>query len=85
MIHFFNRKELTATFHLKEKNRICTELDAAKIDYHIKVVNRNSSSYLSDSRWRTGTLGQMQDYTYEYIIYVKRKDYSRAEYLLRNR
>ena len=78
MISIFNRKELLATFDLKRKSNICDKLDGDNIDYHIKVINRNSPSAFSDGRGRVGTLGQNLELSYEYIIYVKKKDYERA-------
>jgi len=78
MITLFNRKELLATFSVKQQAEVRDRLAAAGIDYRVKTVNRNSPSPLSDTRARTGTLGQNMDLVYEYIIYVKRGDYEKA-------
>lgn len=85
MITIFNRKELTVTFDLSEQARIRTLLAAEGIDYSVKTVNRLSASPISSgSRSRTGTYGQNTEAMTEYIIYVKKVDYDRAENLIRD-
>lgn len=82
MISIFNRRELVATFDLKRKSNICDSLDSNNINYHVKVINRNSPSAFSDTRGRVGTLGQNLDLSYEYIIYVKKKDFEFAKKII---
>lgn len=85
MITVFNRKELTVTFDLNEQARVRTLLAAEGIDYSVKTVNRMSASPISSgSRSRTGTYGQNTEAMIEYIIYVKKVDYDRAENLIRD-
>jgi hypothetical protein len=80
MIHIFNRKELGIVFSMKEQTRIRETLSTNKIDYHIKTVNRMSSSPFSrGTRGRTGSYGQNMDVNYQYIFYVQKKDYDRAK------
>lgn len=82
MISIFNRRELVSTFDLKRKSNVCDSLDSNNIDYYIKVINRNSPSAFSDTRVRMGTLGQNLDLSYEYIIYVKKKEFQRAKQVI---
>ena len=57
MITIFNRKELLVTFDLKRQNYVRDILSANGIDYVIKVVDRQNSSFFSNSRARVGSLG----------------------------
>lgn len=82
MISIFNRRELIATFDIKRKSDICDTLGNNNIDYHVKVINRNSPSAFSDNRARTGTLGQNMDLSYEYIIYVKKIQFEQAKRMI---
>lgn len=82
MITIFNRKEVFVTFSMEIQAKTREALTANNIDYTVKVVNRNSPSALSDTRAGTGTLGQNLDIAYEYIFYVRSKDYDKAVFLL---
>ena len=67
---------------MEEQTAIRNALVAAGVDYRVKVINRMSPSPVAaGSRARTGTLGQKQDLTYEYIIYVRRKDWDKARHV----
>ena len=80
MITLFNRKELTVTYDMNEQARVRTLLAGEGIDYFVKTVNRlSASSFSSGSRVRTGTYGQNTEAMTEYIFYVKKVDYERAE------
>lgn len=81
MITIFNRKELRTTFSMKEQIEIRNALRAAQIEHITKVINRNSSSPFRGERGGMGTLGQSIENAYEYIIYVRKKDYERAEHV----
>ena len=79
MITVFNRKELIVTFDMKEQSRIRTLLVEGGIDYSVKTVNRLSASpFSAGSRARTGTYGHNTEAMIEYVIYVKKADYERA-------
>lgn len=83
MITVLNRKELTITFDMNERSRVCNILADHGIDYQIKTVNRMSPSPISaGTRGRTGTMGQNYDAAIEYIIYVKKSDYGEAQHLI---
>lgn len=84
MITVFNRKELLVTYDMKRQSEIRTILGNYKIDYDVKVKNFLSSSPMrAGFRTYTGTLGVDLTKSYEYKIYVKRTDYERAVFLMK--
>jgi len=82
MINIFNRKELTTTFSMEKQSKVRSILSDNNIKYYIKTINRNSPSAFSDTRLRTGTFGQSMKLSYEYIIYVHKKDYDKAKAII---
>ena len=84
MITVFNRKELHLTYDMNERVRICDILRANNIAYYTKTVNTTASSFGHSRRADYGTLGLNTDYMYEYHIYVHKKDYDTALYLIHN-
>ena len=83
MITIFNRKELLITMDMSRQSNVRDILSANGIDYIIKVINLQSTSAVGSIRGRIGNLGINQDYSYEYKIYVHRKDYDYALKLIR--
>ncbi len=84
MITIFNRKKLITTYDTKEQARVRDILAANGIDYEVKVVNRMSPSPMAaGTRARTGTFGQSQENMNEYVIYVKKVDYEKANCMLK--
>lgn len=82
MITIFNRKELYITCSMSDQAKVRNALKTEKIEYVTKVINRNSPSPFGSMRGRTGTLGQNMEKAYEYIIYVRKKDLDKAEYVI---
>lgn len=82
MLTIFNRRELLCTFSMQQQARLRDRLEARDIPYSLRTVNRNAPSPFSDTRARTDTPGQNPERTYEYIIYVHKKDYDQACTLL---
>lgn len=82
MITIFNRKELTITYSMEEQAKVRALLATNHIDYKIKVVNRNSPSAFSDTRARTGILGQNMAIAYEYIFFVHRNEFEMAQSIM---
>lgn len=83
MITIFNRKELISTYEMKKQGEIRALLDAEGIDYSVRVINRNSPSpFAAGSRARTGTYGEKLELEYEYTIFVRRRDYENARFVL---
>ena len=53
------------------------------IDYIVKTKNLQNSGALDSQRGRIGNMGINQDYSYEYKIYVHKKDYEAARELIK--
>ena len=83
MITIFNRKELLITMDMSRQSNARDILSANGIDYTIKVTNLQSASAVGNMRGRFGSFGINQNYSYEYKIYVHRKDYDYALKLIR--
>ena len=83
MITIFTRKELLITFDVKHQNHIRDILSANGIKYAVKVTNRQNAAILGSSRARTGSFGVNTDMSYEYKIYVHKKDYDQAMSLIK--
>ena len=80
MIFLWNRKEIYNGFSINELNRIKDSLSEKGIKYDVKVVNRTTSSGFDTLRGRIGSMGENHKYSYEYYIYVHKKDYDEAIY-----
>ena len=79
MITIFNRKRLFSSFSVKAQASLREALAAHKIPYIVNAVNIAGGF----GRAAAGGAGLNLDYAYEYVIYVRKKDYQRAEDLLR--
>ena len=72
------------TFSMEVLSKVRETLAANNIDCTIKTINRNSPSPASrGTRATMGTFGQDQNLSYEYIVYVKKSDYDKAELFTR--
>lgn len=79
MITVFNRKQVFASFSTEKQAEARNILDHNGINYYTKVVNRRSASpFGGGTRSITGSFGEKASYTYEYIIYVHKKDFELA-------
>lgn len=68
---------------MSEQAKIRDKLSQNNIKYYVKTINRMSpSSFARGTRSSTGSFGQNIDLTYEYIIYVHKKDYEQAKYVI---
>lgn len=83
MITIFNCKELILTMDIKRRADICEILSVNKIDYKIKVTNLQNGSLFENKRGRFGSFGINGNSSYEYKIYVHKKDYNYALKLIR--
>ena len=83
MITIFNRKELLITMDLNCQLNARNILSANDIDYIIKVTDLQSASPFENKRGIFGSFGIDQNHSYEYKIYVHRKDYDYALKLIR--
>ena len=73
MLMFWNRKELMITTDLNRQADICNALADHHIACHVTVRDLVGKS----------SLGIDRKYSYEYRIYVRRKDYEKAKWLIR--
>lgn len=80
MITIFNRKRLFSSFSVKAQASLREALAAHKIPYIVNAVNIAGGFGRADIRAAAGGVGLNLDYAYEY---VRKKDYQRAEDLLR--
>lgn len=79
MITIFNRKKVFTSFSMESQAEIRNLLDNNGIKHYVKVVNKRSASpFGNGTRSRTGSFGENFLYTYEYTIYVHKKDYALA-------
>lgn len=77
MITIFNRKEVMNTFSMEQQSKIREILRNNDIDYKYKVINLNNAN-----RGHGMSLGMNEDYSREYYIYVHKKDYDRAQFII---
>lgn len=82
MITIFNRREVYLTYSIDEQAKIRKKLAQNNIKYYIKTINRMSPSPIARGTRSVGTLGQKTGSNYEYIIYVHKKDYDQARYII---
>jgi len=78
MLFIWNRKEIYNGFSIKEFNRIKDILSQKGIKYDYKTVNLKSSSLFDSTRGRVGSMGENLDASYEYYLYVNKKEYDEA-------
>lgn len=83
MITIFNRRELIVTMEMNRQSEVRDVLAQNNIDYAVKTVNLQSAPILGNRRGQVGSLGINQNYSYEYKIYVHKKDYEKAAGLIR--
>ena len=83
MLTIFNRKELIVTMDIHRQAEIRDVLAQNSIDYTVKTKNLQNSGVLDSQRGHTGNMGINQDYSYEYKIYVQKKDYEAARGLIK--
>jgi c-di-GMP-binding flagellar brake protein YcgR len=82
MITIFNRKELLVTLDMARQSEVRNILADNGIKYSVKVVNLQSASVLGSNRSRVGSYGVNQKFSYEYKIYVHKRDYENALHLI---
>lgn len=76
MVNILNRRELILTQSMKRQSEIRAILSANGIDYQLKTLSP------PNQRGHRGSLGINSDCSYEYRIYVHKKDYEKAKYLI---
>lgn len=83
MLTIFNRKELLITMDMKRQADVRELLSKNGIHYSITTINLQSPTASAYGRGHTGSFGISPEHSYEYKIYVHKKDYDRAKYLIR--
>ena len=83
MLTIFNRKELIVTMEMNRQSEVRDILSQNGIDYTVKTTNLHASPILGNRRGRVGNFGINQDYSYEYKIYVHKKDFEKSVCLIR--
>lgn len=83
MLTILNRRELIITYDMNKQSDVRNILAQNNIDYVIKTRNVQGSSAFGSHRGKYGSVGINQDYSYEYKIYVHKKDYEKAVWLIR--
>lgn len=82
MITIFNRKEVLLTMDMKRQADARRTLAENNIDYIVNTTNLLSAPIAGSGRMKFGSGGVDMNYAYEYKIYVHRKDYDRAIWLI---
>ena len=77
MITIFNRKELATISDIEHLSKIRQTLAGSNIDYKISFF----TPLPGNGRYNSGTFGGKRPC---YIIYVKRKDYDEAMFVIRS-
>ena len=85
MIALWNRRELDITWDMSRQAEIRSILAANGIDYTVKAENPQTTNFFGvTQRGRTGSLGLKTEYSYQYKIYVHKKDFEKAAYLIKD-
>lgn len=79
MIHLFNRKELLTTSSMERQTQALDALATGGIEYCVRVRSNTGGV----SRSRTVLPGTRMELQYQYYIYVKKEDYEKAKFLIR--
>ena len=82
MITIFNRKELLMSYDLRQVNNLREILRANRIDYQVKASYPRSPFSTPAGRTRTAYFGAVRQQE-RYTVYVRKSDWDRAMYLLR--
>lgn len=82
MITFFNRKEVYNGFSMEQCSNIRDILSANKIKYDYRCVSNSNSPSIASRSALMGSFGENQNLAYMYYVYVHKKDYDQACYLI---
>ena len=75
-------KELILTLSMERQAEVCAILSTNGIDYQVKTTNLQNQQTLDSRRAHAGSSGIFSDHSYEYKIYVHKRDYEKAKYLI---
>lgn len=74
----FNKKEVYMGYSIEEVSKVINILTENNIEYEKKLINL----LRSDEKFTLRRVGVNMDYTTQYIVYVKKCDYEKAEYII---
>lgn len=83
MITIFNRQELVVTMDMNRQAEIRDLLASHNIEYVIKTINLQDTHLTGNKRNKTGSIGIKKEYSYEYRIFVHKRDYEKAKNFLK--
>lgn len=83
MITIFNRREVLITMDMKRQADARNILFQNSIDYKVKTINIQGASIFDSRRGHSCNFKVKPAYSYEYKIYVHKKDFEKARYLVR--
>lgn len=79
---FLNKRLLYKGTSVKEYNEVINILELNNIKYTDKVNNKNKDIGPIINKVMVGTLGEREDFSYEYSVFVIKDDYEYASSLL---
>ena len=81
---FWNRYLLYKGTSIKRYNEIKNILKLNNIKYKDKIENKNRDIGPMMDKIIIGSLGQKEDFSWEYKIFVNKENYEYAQYLIKN-
>ena len=79
----FSKEDVYIGYSIEELSKVREILEKDSIKYTYKVVNRSGQlSRRGTRRGSFGSYGLNMDYTKQYAVYVHRKDFEKAKYLV---
>lgn len=81
---FWNRDLLYRGTSMERYNEIKNILELNNIKYKIKIENKNKDIGPLIDKAIIGTLGQKENFSYEYSIFVNKESYEYAYHLINN-
>ena len=81
---FWNKDLLYRGTSIERYNEIKNILELNNIKYKIKIENKNKDIGPLMDKAIIGTLGQKENFSHEYSIFVNKENYEYAHYLINN-
>lgn len=82
MITIFNREEIYHGYSMEECSRVRDILGSNNIRYGVKLSSRNASGFFNPMGSMIGNIGMNMKYMTEYYVYVRKKDFELASFLV---
>lgn len=79
---FFAKKEVLNTFSYEKFTSARSSLSQNNISYSVKVVDQSGAGPFESTRTRAGSYGLKQDWVKQYYVFVDKKDYEKALYVI---